>query len=299
MEREYNNSKGMTSIFSNNVSIGQRTGTRIDSSAKHIVACRVDQDFFREQGEPMEKILKQKYLYAMMKDEIVINCSIRTDNTLRKVCYPYVITTLGQEVTEENKRELLDYYNEINSLNIAMEDRPYPFPRQLRFQGISVGTGFASDLSGDTFASAMIGGMVTIINGNFPAFTGDLVQWYFDFEEVMFDAEGYRLPDTNHLRPGTVQRQVRRRFLGNEDPVARREAELETVARRNMYGTYKQYNQGKHNVFFMKSLMPRKNRQLQIEEIAEGDLQRVIGKVINGGGPWEQVDIMITNVFLP
>lgn len=289
----------MTSVFSNNVSIGQRTGTRIDSSARHIVACRVDQDFFREQGEPMEKILKQKYLYAMQKDEIVLNCSVRTDGTSRKICYPYVISTLGQEIEEGTKRDLVDFYHEMDAETLVNEGVRYPFPRQLRFQGVSVGTGWASDLSGDTFASAMIGGMVTIINGHFPVFTGDLVHWYFDFEEVMFDSEGYRLPTRNHLRPNTVERVVRRRQLGNDNPVARREAELESVARRNMYGTYKQYNQGKSNVFLMKSLMPRKRQNGRVYAITMGDKERVFGKVINGGGPWEQVDIMITNVFLP
>lgn len=293
----------MTSIFSNNVSIGQRTGTRIDSAAKHIVACRVDQDFFRERGEDGEKILKQKYLYAMQKDEIVINCSIYSDKNRgsRKVCYPYVITTLGQDVNDIVKRELLNYYDRMNIVDYLSQEVQYPFPRELRFQGISVGTGWASDLSGDTFASAMIGGMVTITNGHFPSYTGDLVQWYFDFENVMFDNEGYRMPDTDYvLMPNSMdRRRPNQRYIADQGPVAKREAELESVARRNMYGTYKQNNGGKTNVFFVKSLMPRKNRNGQIRETATGDTQRVFGKVVNGAGPWEPVDIMITNVFLP
>lgn len=292
----------MTSIYSDNVSLAQRTGTRIDSAAKHIVACRVDEDYFLENHEPIEKLRKQEYLYAMQKDEIVMNCSVRTNGVVRRVAYPYVVTTLGQNITEEQKRRLVDYYHDL-SFQTIVDQVPFPFPRELRFQGISVGTGHPTTLKGDTFASAMVGGMVTIMNGHFPSFTGDLVQWYFDFEEVMFGHEGYRMREQNHLMPGTVERvpaAQRRRLLDLPDVVKRREAELETVQRRNMYGTYKAYNAGKHNVFFPKSVMPVKDAATgEILEVAKGDTERVFGKVINGGGPWEWIDIMITNVFLP
>lgn len=292
----------MTSIYSDNVSLAQRTGTRIDSAARHIIACRVDEDYFLENRETIEKLTKQEYIYAMQKDEIVLNCSVRTNHVTRKVAYPYVITTLGQNITDQQKRRLVDYYHNF-SFQTIVDEVPYPFPRELRFQGISVGTGHPTKLKGDTFASAMVGGMVTILNGHFPSFTGDLVQWYFDFEEVMFGHEGYRIQDQAHLEPNSVQRtqrMQRRRLLDLPDVVKKREAELETVARRNMYATYKAHNGGKTNVFFPKSLMPIKNIQTgEILEHAKGDTERVFGKVINGGGPWEWIDIMVTNVFLP
>jgi hypothetical protein len=41
-------------------------------------------------------------------------------------------------------------------------------------------------MSGDTVASVLVGGMMTVLNGHFTMHTGDEVQWYFDFEADMF-----------------------------------------------------------------------------------------------------------------
>ena len=37
-------------------------------------------------------------------------------------------------------------------------------------------------MSGDTVASVLVAGMMTVLNGHFTMHTGDEVQWYFDFE---------------------------------------------------------------------------------------------------------------------
>ena len=39
----------------------------------------------------------------------------------------------------------------------------------------------------DTVASVLVCGMVTVQNGHFTMHTGDLVQWYFDFEQAKFE----------------------------------------------------------------------------------------------------------------
>eukprot|EP00960_Hanusia_phi_P064815 765923-Hanusia_phi.AAC.10 len=57
-----------------------------------------------------------------------------------------------------------------------------------------MGTAYASDLSGDNVGSVLIGGKATVLNGHFPCYTGELVQWYLDFERDEYDEEGFRLP---------------------------------------------------------------------------------------------------------
>ena len=46
--------------------------------------------------------------------------------------------------------------------------------------------GWAHAHSGDTMTSVMIGGLRTVMNGDFPVFTGDLIQWYWPFERDCF-----------------------------------------------------------------------------------------------------------------
>ena len=49
-------------------------------------------------------------------------------------------------------------------------------------QGYALGLAYASSLSGDTVSSILIGGMVTVMNGAFECRSGQMIQWYFDFE---------------------------------------------------------------------------------------------------------------------
>ena len=62
--------------------------------------------------------------------------------------------------------------------------------------------GWAHAHSGDTMTSVMIGGLRTVMNGDFPVFTGDLIQWYWPFERECFTRDGRRKkiiinPDNN------------------------------------------------------------------------------------------------------
>lgn len=62
------------------------------------------------------------------------------------------------------------------------------------------GVGFANTLgyahanTGDTMTSVMIGGLRTVMNGDFEIFTGDLVQFYWCFEKEDFLPDGRRKP---------------------------------------------------------------------------------------------------------
>lgn len=60
------------------------------------------------------------------------------------------------------------------------------------FVGISLGLAYAHPCSGDTVASVMIGGLKTILNGGFAVHTNDLLMWYWEEEEMLFEEDGRR-----------------------------------------------------------------------------------------------------------
>ena len=52
--------------------------------------------------------------------------------------------------------------------------------------GFSNTLGYAHPNSGDTMSSVMIGGLRTVMNGDFEVFAGDQIQWYWTFEKDCF-----------------------------------------------------------------------------------------------------------------
>ena len=52
--------------------------------------------------------------------------------------------------------------------------------------------GYAHPSSGDTMSSVMIGGLRTVMNGDFEVFAGDPIQWYWTFEADCFHQDGRR-----------------------------------------------------------------------------------------------------------
>ena len=54
--------------------------------------------------------------------------------------------------------------------------------------------GYAHPNTGDTMTSVMIGGLRTVMNGDFEIFAGDLVQFYWCFEKDDFTPDGRRKP---------------------------------------------------------------------------------------------------------
>jgi len=57
--------------------------------------------------------------------------------------------------------------------------------------------GYAHPLTGDTMTSVMIGGLRTVMNGDFEIFPGDLIQFYWCFEKDDFLPDGRRKPYLN------------------------------------------------------------------------------------------------------
>ena len=58
--------------------------------------------------------------------------------------------------------------------------------------GFSQTLGWAHPNSGDTMVTVMIGGLRTVMNGDFEVFPGDLIQWYWPFERDCFKHDGRR-----------------------------------------------------------------------------------------------------------
>jgi hypothetical protein len=52
--------------------------------------------------------------------------------------------------------------------------------------GIANTLGYAHPNSGDTMSSVMIGGLRTVMNGDFEVYAGDQIQWYWTFEKDCF-----------------------------------------------------------------------------------------------------------------
>ncbi|EKX31402.1 hypothetical protein GUITHDRAFT_122391 [Guillardia theta CCMP2712] len=151
------------------------------------------------------------------------------------------------------------------------------FPFKFDFVGVSVGTAYASDLTGDPVGFVMIGGMATVLNGHFACYTGDLVQWYFDFEAEEFEPDGQRrqVPNMNNA--------IRFPVNGREEWYQKR-----------MFGTFQEKNRGKQNVALIKPLRKVADQR----SFLYGDKCRVIGRIVNGGQPWEPVDIFLSNTFV-
>lgn len=326
-------------------SLGSSTGTRLDSAAKHIMACKMDSklisSWLNEQQNQDQFMHQNKLKFCMHKDEIVMNTSRRfKDNGSNLQAYPLVLTTLGNMLDETKKFlkylygqpsasqfHLLVYsmttrasdYNylwrgEIPNMNAAVQK---PVTTQIedlpdfRCQGVALGQAFASYLSGDTVASVFVGGMVTVQNGAFPMNSGDLVQWYFDFEAPSFEKadskdNGVRsqaniefINNKNMGRAGIT-------IFGNVDPRTHEVGKRQKYMDERLYGGSAGGGSGNathgvkdsSTVMRIKSYKPLKQRTANFGYDMQavdhyGDKCRVFAKCISGGRAFDAVDIMI------
>jgi hypothetical protein len=184
-------------------SLGSATGSRVDSAAKHTMACKVDTKFFRcgleQGGEFADNILHQnKMRYAMQKDEIVMNTTKKFLSVPGSQAYPLVVTTLGDFTSGLMQKFLLWLYASesadsfikrssktctdrdewmragANESEFATFTTRLHYLPEFRCQGVALGQAFASHISGDTVATVLVGGMVTVMNGHFEMFAGML-----------------------------------------------------------------------------------------------------------------------------
>jgi len=155
--------------------------------------------------------------------------------------------------------------------------------------GYATTLGYAHPNTGDTMSSVLIGGLITVMNGDFEIFAGDPVQFYWCFEKDDFDPRGRRKPYLNiWLDDGTI---------GNLDP----SIEESSSKKRTWSGTKdSQIRQAYHEL----SYGQKKDKQKLVGKIKPFvpddenprlfDWVRVFGMAIASARPNEMVDIKIS-----
>jgi len=149
-----------------------------------------------------------------------------------------------------------------------------------RVMGYSVGTAYAHEYNGDTIASVMIGGLVTVQNGRYAMHTGDPVCWYVQYvEEVCFDPDGKRLED----HPSKLLDSL---YGAGGIAHVRPTGKQGHAMRNSGFGDTKL----KDNIFLPKPFF--------FENASFGDTRRVFAKCLSNAAPYERVDIMIASQSL-
>jgi hypothetical protein len=262
------------------VSIGSSTHTRVDSAAKHIRQCKVHERLLlhwlgNQQGQ--EDMHRQRNKYATMKDDLVLNVNESLHVGFAPTdAYPSVMSNFTS-LHDHTKKVISHWYasstpvaffgfqEQIKEQKLPEElqskDTQYTSLPFFRAQGYALGRAEASMRSGDTVFSVLIGGQMTVRNGHFPMRPGQMVQWYFHFEENRFDQEGRRVPDQNSAARPVSGLQKR--------------THEETNAESTCYALPKPYVLNKNGSDHY------------------GDKIRIFAKCIAGGGPHHKVDIML------
>ena len=325
-----------------NPGIAAATGTRVDSSSKHTMACRVNEpqmlQWCSNQTDGRNYIHNHKNKFCVHKNELVLNCSqmLNSGATIMHNCkaYPSVVTNLGEisnttknvlnslYYVSTNGRQFLDYKTKIrtefvpsiksngpNQLvgtiqgdyeKVVGELKNLPY---FTAQGYALGQAWASQLSGDTVSSVLIGGMQTVMNGHFECRAGQMVQWYFDFEEGMFlqkDEEcygkdialagmrktgrGMAKKDTEAMVKSVEKEHPFQADKTQTDRKKYHDRELGAIDGFPLGGT----NEVKRNIAMPKPYMLRQDGSNHY-----GDHIRIFAKCISGARPHEMMDIML------
>lgn len=309
-------------------SLGTGTGSRVDSAAKHIMACKMDSrllsSYVKDENDVNNYLHINKHKFCMTKDEIVMNTT-RKGPLAPNAAYPLVITTLG-EMDDFCKHFLLHLYSKRSATefyqawrqkkNIVKKVQAEATPDNqaqkskiklqltelpnMRVQGVALGTAWASPLTGDTVASVLVGGVVTVMNGAFPMHTGDQVQWYFDFEEVNFRLDG-------EFTDGRSEYAIGSRKTIEDDHTQRDDPKSKLQKRKRDYFDAHVSGQSQNSIGNISGLKSGANKfriksyQLyQREHLDEtmcldhyGDKSRIFAVCLSGGRPFDMVDIML------
>jgi hypothetical protein len=136
----------------------------------------------------------------------------------------------------------------------------------------------------------MIGGLRTVMNGDFEVFTGDLIQWYWPFERDCFMRNGRRKPRVMHAatRFPVLQQDPARITLN-----AAWSLDPETVKRKNFFD--QQYGDRKGRQKHVPLIKPYKRDD---EEPRIYDWYRVFAVALCSARPRERVDIRIARQAL-
>lgn len=156
--------------------------------------------------------------------------------------------------------------------------------------GIANTLGYAHPNSGDTMSSVMIGGLRTVMNGDFEMFAGDQIQWYWTFELNCFKEDGTRKSITNAA--GIVQDgmdpEVDAAALGPQAPP--RPDNMRRAHNDLQYGAVNNSKCAGDKAKHVARIKPYLRDEAQPRLY---DWQRVFGIAISSARPNEMVDIKI------
>ena len=201
---------------------------------------------------------------------------------------------------------------------LELDDNP-GHPNKMKFRSIIpniydfVTVGYANTLGwahahcGDTMTSVLIGGLRTVMNGDFDVYTGDLIQWYWPFERDCFESGGRRKPIVRHDPVLTVIRlredmppefsfpdmQKDPATIDPHDNATRLTVDNETRLRKVYYD--RQYGQRKGVEKVVPIIKPYKRDD---EDPRLYDWYRVFAVALSTARPREHVDIRISRQAL-
>lgn len=258
-------------------------------------------------------VKSNKMKYCMHKNDVVVGVRNGWKNgeivSIMNKAYPHVISTYSgltvaaqyfllrlynnaKSMQEVNKmihgdlKHRNGYAAQTSDLTISEKHQIDCMP-QFYFQGVALGIAYAHPDSGDTVATVMIGGLRTVLNGHFTVNSGQLVQWYFDFEASAFDSNGERLLQGNDALPDVIEDGLDM-LRGHSDNVLS-SLNMNTLDRKVWHeresGNFPGYS-GKDCVMYLKPYVRNSNGA---ENILDRD--RVCGIFIASARPFEQVDI--------
>lgn len=300
-------------------SLAATTGTRIESACKHQIACRVDfEHMLSWVGYDNMKLEREKTKWSMNQDDMVVGISkpIRNNEPSRannrNKAYPAVVVTAAEmepaamnylvclyhnsrcmrerDVFVQNVERNIDLWvtksNNAQHAKKQIQEMP-----EFYMVGVSVGHAFAHPNSGDNVATAMIGGLKTVLNGAFPINTGDPIQWYWEEERQCFTPTGHRrealIPSENGIITSDHVEQFVEEGVNMGDSDENRKRFYD---RHN--GNFGPTRNGKTRVAFPKPF------RYQDEEERIYDRLRVFAKALSNARPFEHVDIMIARQSL-
>ena len=162
-------------------------------------------------------------------------------------------------------------------------------------EGYALGTAWASDQTGDTVSSVLIGGMQTVMNGAFACQAGEVLQWYFEFEEGKFYHSTQKLPDGTKNRAGARiandtydTEELEKQRFGSEKDGIYNDVDTQRKRRRD----YNEKMNGIGNDHKGNKAFPKPYRLFQYDDHF-GDKIRIFAKCISSARPHEMVDIML------
>ena len=273
------------------VGLANATNTNTDTSARIHITARVCLNIYNSLTDP-NTVRNNKHEYRAIKEEFALGIG-RPFNRMgisyceQKGLAPVFtnIAVLNNNKADDLMRWFITFYDcrckqeriTHSQTSCIVKGQAY-FPSELYFAGIVLSDGEADPIHGDNALTLMIGGKMTIRNGQFSVQTGDKVHWYFEEEAEagLFDDNGIRRPRA--IGSGT-----------NTDPV--KPVPAEQVRIRDF--TYAERGQMKRIVFVKPYLEGMDNRGA-----TRGDQMRIVGTACSNAGPYERVDIKIHRASL-